>query len=94
MKKSEAFITIDIAFSLLILSFAFVLLLQAQNAITKNLQISDITNFQKANENLFHNIAKSACKNHTITTKKNHTYALCMIESKHDSILLRYYTTQ
>ncbi len=88
------FLSIDIAFSLLIMSFAFILLLQAQQAITQQLHTHDIQNLYEANTNLFNNIAQNKCQKHTLTTKQKHTYNLCLIEgkAKHSAIILRYYT--
>lgn len=91
----RGFLSVDIAFSLLIMSFAFILLLQAQNIITKQLNTHDIQNLQVANDNLFNNITQNKCQQHTLTTKQNHTYKVCLIEGKEQhNITLRYYTIQ
>lgn len=91
----RGFLSVDIAFSLLIMSFAFILLLQAQNIITKQLNTHDIQNLQAANDNLFNNIKQNKCQQHTLTTKQSHTYKVCLIEGKaQNNITLRYYKIQ
>ncbi|MDY5185146.1 hypothetical protein [Helicobacter trogontum] len=89
----SGFLSIDIIFSLLILSFAFVLLLQAQKTIIKQLNTRDIENFYEANDNLFHSIKHNVCKKYTLQTSNNHTYNMCMIEGRSkNEVTLRYYT--
>lgn len=86
------FLSVDIAFSLLIMSFAFILLLKAQSIISKQLNTHDIQNLQKASDNLFDNIKQNKCQQYTLTTKQNHKYKMCLIDGrgKYD-INLRYY---
>lgn len=91
----SGFLSIDIAFSLLILSFAFILLLQAQNTITKQLNTHDMQNLYKANETLFYNLKHNICKRYTLKTQNNHTYNACMLTGKaNDEITLHYYAIQ
>lgn len=87
----RGFLIVDIAFSLLIMSFAFILILQAQGIITKQLNTHDIHNFQVANDNLFNNIQQHKCQQYTLTTKQNHKYKMCLIEGIGHDINLRYY---
>lgn len=86
------FLSIDIAFSLLILSFVFVLLSQVQGSITKQLNTRDIQNFYEASDNLFHNIKHSVCRKYTLKTSNNHVYDMCRVEGiARNAVTLRYY---
>lgn len=91
MKNSNGFLIVDIAFSLLVISFAFVLILYAQQHITKELNIDDIKNLYKSNNELFTNIKQDKCKKDTIKTKNNFLYNVCLVEGNKNGIVFRYY---
>lgn len=89
---SRGFLSVDIAVSLLIMSFAFVLLFQAQSIIAKQLKSRDIQNFQETNDIILEGIKQQKCQQRTLTTKQNHTYKMCLIEGKgKNGITLHYY---
>lgn len=50
--KSLAFLSIDIAFGLVIMSFSFVILMYVQNNIASELQNNDIQKFSESNLSL------------------------------------------
>lgn len=92
MKNNNGFLIVDIAFSLLIISFALVLILYVQYDVSKKLNTSDIQNLYKSNNEIFTNIKKGKCKKYSIRTKNNYSYDVCLVEAgNQDEVVLHYY---
>lgn len=87
IRIAKAFLSIDIAFALLIMSSTFLMLFVIQNDISKQINSQDITKFEQANQDLLHNLIQQ--KSQIITLKTlNKTYRFQQIEGKNDAILL------
>ncbi|RDU67468.1 hypothetical protein CQA53_00090 [Helicobacter didelphidarum] len=82
MKISKAFLSIDIAFALIIMSFAFILLLIIQNDISQEMQREDISDIQNTNQYLFDMIKVDRGRNHMLSTNKQIQYQLKLYETQ------------
>lgn len=100
MKKySNGFLSIDIAFGLVIMSFAFVILYYIQLDISREIARDDINALSKANHKMLHNIQTNNGINRTIITNSNKKYNVKFFEadsmpttSIQNNIMLHYYT--
>lgn len=72
--KSAGFLSIDVAFGIVIMSFSFIILLSVQNDISNELQNNDIQSLSIANKNLLHNIRTNAAHKQTLTTNSGKKY--------------------
>ncbi len=86
---NKAFLSIDIAFALVIMSLAFIVVLHIQNEISKDISTNDIQKLQEANNNLLSNIVQNKCYKDIIISK-NHNYNICRFEGKKDYIIFQY----
>lgn len=90
-RLKDAFISIDIAFALLIMSFSFVILYAVSKSIINENSRKDIQYFSESNANLLNNINANISKNETLTTNSNKKYNVKMFSNTKGEILIHYY---
>lgn len=88
IKLSYAFIGVDIAFALLIMSTTFLILFSIQTEINKQVKNQDLLKFDEANQELLHNFMHNNTQAFSITTLHHKTYHLQQIQGKNDALLL------
>ena len=79
--KSSAFLSIDIAFAIVLMSFALMSFLYIQKSISNGLSNSDIQHFNDANASLLNHIKQNNATTKIITTQNNKSYNLKLISS-------------
>ncbi len=86
----NGFLSVDIAFSIIIMSIAFVAILHIQDEITKELSSNDIQKLQHVKDDLLIHIKQNTCTKQQIITNKNQKYETCKFMAKKDFIVLEY----
>ncbi|MWV62657.1 hypothetical protein DCO58_02995 [Helicobacter saguini] len=88
--KSKAFLSIDIAFALVIMSLGFVILLYVQSDIAKVLQNNDIQKISESNLSL-KQILNTKGQTQTLTTQSGRQVAVEFFTTNTNEITLHYY---
>lgn len=89
--KSSGFLSVDIIFSLVIMSFSFIILFQVQLDITKEIQRKDVQDFGISNQHLLNNIKLSTSQNKIITTNNKKQYNVSFFETNVGDEIKIYY---
>lgn len=89
--KSSGFLSVDIIFSLVIMSFSFIILFQVQLDITKEIQRKDVQDFGISNQHLLNNIKLNTSQNKIITTNNKKQYNVSFFETNAGDEIKIYY---
>lgn len=89
--KSSGFLSVDIIFSLVIMSFSFIILFQVQLDITKEIQRKDVQDFGISNQHLLNNIKLNTSQNKIITTNNKKQYNVSFFETNVGDEIKIYY---
>lgn len=87
----SAFLGIDVAFALLIMSFALLSLFMIQNTIINQIKKNDVSQFQTANQNLLTHIKQGKAQPQLIISNNQQHYQVSKIEGQSNMMSLTLY---